>query len=335
MPDRAEEQIRALVVELAELAPAAPSFQEIEDRATILDRPRRRGALMVGAIAMVSLALIVGVILTRPEERTNRVRAVEPSTTTTTTAQRPLRLSATVLPAGFVQKPGASDGFTISFSTGTGAAADRIVVGSATTGATTSTTLPLEVAQSATYTRGSFGQSNFGALVFFVWEPTGGAEAKPTGEQRQVGNRLVTLSRPQVPSAGGLPAVAATSASWREAGYAVSVLGFGVTDPDLQAFIGGLTVQRGPGRDFIPTNEPPPRRPDGTFDASGDPAMKFAQETGWMPVACPNVGGVCGYIALSRSPFFGPVVYDVVDAHGNLVGHFGGVHGGGFVPLGR
>ena len=84
----------------------------------------------------------------------------------------------------------------------------------------------------------------------------------------------------------------ATSASWREAGYAVSVLSFGVTDTDLQTFIGGLTVQRGPGRDFVPTNEPPPLRPDGTFDASGDPAMKFAQETGWTPVACPQVGGL-------------------------------------------
>ena len=126
--------------------------------------------------------------------------------------------------------------------------------------------------------------------------------------------------------------MAATLASWREARYAVSVLGFGVTDPDLQAFVVGLAVQRGPGRDFVPTNDPPPLRPDGTFDASNDPAMKFAQETGWTPVACPNVGGVCGYIAFSPLT---TAVYDVVDAHGNLVGHFGGVHGGGFVPLGK
>jgi hypothetical protein len=190
------------------------------------------------------------------------------------------------------------------------------------------------VEQSATYTRGTVGQADFGALVLLVWAPRGGAEANPTGEQRQVGDRLVTLSRPQAPTAGGLPPVGATSASWREAGYAVSVLSFGVSDTDLQAFIGGLTVQRGPGREFIPTNEPPPVRPDGTFDASNDPARKFAEETGWMPVACPHVGGVCGYIAFS--PFStGPNVYDVVDAYGNLVGRFGGVNGGGFVPLHR
>src|SRR5947207_9330154 len=115
MPDRTEEQIRALVVELAELAPTAPSFQAIEDRATIADAPRRRRAVMVGAIAVVRLAIIVGVILTWPVEHSNRERAGEPSTTTTAPINRPLRPGPTELPAGFVQTPDTSSAWNIPF----------------------------------------------------------------------------------------------------------------------------------------------------------------------------------------------------------------------------
>src|SRR5438132_12671500 len=82
MPDRTDARIRALIVELVEHAPEAPSFQEIEDRGITVDQPRRIRALMVGAIAVAGLALLVGVLLTRPENRSSRVRAGEPSTRT-------------------------------------------------------------------------------------------------------------------------------------------------------------------------------------------------------------------------------------------------------------
>src|SRR2546428_458352 len=83
MPDRTDARIRALIVELVEHAPEAPSFQEIEDRGITVDQPRRPRALMVGAIAVAGLALLVGVLLVnRPQDRSSRVRAGEPSTRT-------------------------------------------------------------------------------------------------------------------------------------------------------------------------------------------------------------------------------------------------------------
>ena len=86
MPDRTDERIRALIVELAEHAPAAPTFQELEHRATTTEaRPRRRRAMIVGAIAIASVALVVGVVLARSDERSGRVHVGEPTTTTPTT----------------------------------------------------------------------------------------------------------------------------------------------------------------------------------------------------------------------------------------------------------
>ena len=86
MPDRTDERIRALIVELAEQAPAAPTFQELEHWATTTEaRPRRRRAMMVGAIAIASVALVVGVVLARSDERSGRVHVGEPTTTTPTT----------------------------------------------------------------------------------------------------------------------------------------------------------------------------------------------------------------------------------------------------------
>jgi len=61
MPDRTDARIRALIVELVEHAPEAPSFQEIEDRGITVDQPRRIRTLMVAAIAVAGLALLVGV----------------------------------------------------------------------------------------------------------------------------------------------------------------------------------------------------------------------------------------------------------------------------------
>jgi hypothetical protein len=84
MPDRTDERIRALIVELAEQAPTAPTFRELEHSATTTTteaQPRRRRAVMVGAIAIASVALVVGVVLARSGERSGRVRAGEPATT--------------------------------------------------------------------------------------------------------------------------------------------------------------------------------------------------------------------------------------------------------------
>jgi hypothetical protein len=88
MTDRTDERIRALVVELAELAPTAPTFQELERRATTTTtvtqaRPRRRRAAVVGGIAIASLAVAVGVVLSRSDENSGRIRAGDPTTTTT------------------------------------------------------------------------------------------------------------------------------------------------------------------------------------------------------------------------------------------------------------
>ena len=86
MPDRTDERIRALIVELAEQAPAAPTFPELEHWTTTTEaRPRRRRAMMVGAIAIASVALVVGVVLARSDERSGRVHIGEPTTTTPTT----------------------------------------------------------------------------------------------------------------------------------------------------------------------------------------------------------------------------------------------------------
>jgi hypothetical protein len=83
MPDRTDARIRALMVELVEHAPEAPSFQQIEDRGITVDQPRRIRALMVGAIAVAGLALLGGVLLVyRPQDRSSRVRAGAPSTRT-------------------------------------------------------------------------------------------------------------------------------------------------------------------------------------------------------------------------------------------------------------
>ncbi|SRR6266508_319311 len=86
MPDRTDERIRALIVELAEHAPAAPTFQELEHRAITTEvRPRRRRTMMVGAIAIASVALVVSVVLARSDERSGRVRAGDPTTAAPTT----------------------------------------------------------------------------------------------------------------------------------------------------------------------------------------------------------------------------------------------------------
>jgi len=113
MPDRTDERIRALIVELAEHAPAAPTFQELEHRATTTEaRPRRLRAVMVGAIAIASVALVVGVVLARSDQRSGRVRAGAPTTTTpTTTAHFP----------GFLPAPGWQTVTTPSASSATAA----------------------------------------------------------------------------------------------------------------------------------------------------------------------------------------------------------------------
>lgn len=85
MPDRTDERIRGLIVELAEHAPAAPTFQELEHRATTTAQPRRRRAMTAVAIAIASVALVVGVVLARSDERSGRVHVREPTTTTPTT----------------------------------------------------------------------------------------------------------------------------------------------------------------------------------------------------------------------------------------------------------
>ena len=88
MPDRTDERIRALIVEWAEHAPAAPTFQELEHLATTTEvrpRPRPRRAVMVGALAIASVAVVVGVVLARSDEGSGRVRAGAPTTTAPTT----------------------------------------------------------------------------------------------------------------------------------------------------------------------------------------------------------------------------------------------------------
>jgi hypothetical protein len=88
MPDRTDERIRALVIEWAEHAPAAPAFQELEHLATTTEvrpRPRRRRAVTAGALAIASVAVVVGVVLARADDRSGRVRAGAPTTTTSTT----------------------------------------------------------------------------------------------------------------------------------------------------------------------------------------------------------------------------------------------------------
>ncbi len=87
MPDRTDERIRALIVELAEHSPAAPAFQELEHWSTTTEaRPRRRRAMMVGALAIASVALVVGAVLARSDERSGRVHIGEPTTTAPTTS---------------------------------------------------------------------------------------------------------------------------------------------------------------------------------------------------------------------------------------------------------
>jgi hypothetical protein len=99
MPDRTDERIRALIVELAEQAPAAPTFQELEHWATTTEaRPRRRRAMMVGAIAIASVALVVGVVLARSDERSGRVRVEEPTTTAPTTTAPTTIAPTTIAP---------------------------------------------------------------------------------------------------------------------------------------------------------------------------------------------------------------------------------------------
>jgi hypothetical protein len=86
MPDHTDERIRALIIEWADHAPAAPTFEELEYLATITEvRPRRRRAVMAGALALASVALVVGVVLVRADDRSGRVRAGAPTTTAPTT----------------------------------------------------------------------------------------------------------------------------------------------------------------------------------------------------------------------------------------------------------
>jgi hypothetical protein len=117
MPDRTDERIRALIVELAEHAPAAPTFQELEHRvATTEARPlRRRAMMMVGALAIASVALVVGVVLARSDERSGRVHVGEPTTTTPTTT------APTANFPGFLPAPGWQTVTTPSASSATAA----------------------------------------------------------------------------------------------------------------------------------------------------------------------------------------------------------------------
>ena len=115
MPDRTDERVRALIVELVEHAPAAPTFEELEHWATTIEaRPRRRRAMMV-AIAIASVALVVGVVLGRSDERSGRVRVGEPTTTTPTTA------ALTANFPGFLPAPGWQTVTTPSASSATAA----------------------------------------------------------------------------------------------------------------------------------------------------------------------------------------------------------------------
>jgi hypothetical protein len=118
MPDRTDERIRALIVELAEHAPAAPTFQELEHRATTTEaRPRRLRAVMVGAIAIASVALVVGVVLARSDQRSGRVRAGAPTTTAPTTTAP----TTTAHFPGFLPAPGWQTVTTPSASSATAA----------------------------------------------------------------------------------------------------------------------------------------------------------------------------------------------------------------------
>jgi hypothetical protein len=228
MPDRSDDRIRALVVELVDNAPAAPSLQEIQDRGAALAKPHRHRGLLVGAIAVVSVALIVGIVMARVEDRSGRVRAGEPATTSTAPNNQPLRLRPTVLPTGFVESPARTDAPNLPFTT-------DMVVGA--TG-TATPSVPTEVVQSAVYVRGTSGQSDYGGLTLVVWRPTAGSTDQPSSEQIEIGDRTVALNRVQTPTA--VAPVNVIMASWREAGYAVSVLATGITDAELHAFIGGL-----------------------------------------------------------------------------------------------
>jgi hypothetical protein len=89
MTDRTDERIRSVVVELAEHAPVAPTFDELEHLAaatTTEARPRRRGAVVAGAVAVAGIALVVSVVVARSDDGSGRVRTGRSSTTTTTIA---------------------------------------------------------------------------------------------------------------------------------------------------------------------------------------------------------------------------------------------------------
>jgi hypothetical protein len=243
-----------------------------------------------------------------------------------------------VLPLDFAQTQSATDGVAISFDRGGEREPPRIAIQLGPPGTTRATAMPVGVVQLTRYTKGTVGQPGYGALVLVIWGPTQQV-AGGTGDQRQIGSRTVTVSPERVSGTRGVAPMDATRASWREASFVVTVLALGVTDTDVDAFIGGLVIQRGPGREYIPPQGPPPTTPDGSIDTSNDPAMTFAEETGWTPVACPShvkdtIGpenGVCGYV--NRADEWINPRMDVVDAYGNLVGHFGGPRGGGFEPL--
>jgi hypothetical protein len=293
-------------------------------------RSGRRRRRIAGLATMTLAVVVAGIAYTTHDEDNTKVFVGEVSTTTTTTPLRALRLHPTVWPDGLDESFTRSVDLNISFSGPTGTDPHSIAVSLRAPGAARAA-LPYEVVYSQLYTRGSVGQADYRALALVVWVPTEG-EAKPTGDQRQLGDRLVTWSARRVRAGKGL-SVNATSVAWREAEYAVLVLAIRVNDADLQAFVDGLVVQRGPGREFIPINEP-------VANPSEDPAMIFAQQTGWMPVACPSTvrdsvgpdNGVCGYI-YDDDKWTDRQRFDVVDAEGNLVGHLGGPQGGGFVPL--
>jgi hypothetical protein len=85
MSDRTDERIRALIVQVAEGAPTAPSFQQIEDSDST-SQPQHKSRLVVGVVAIVSLALIAGLLLTRTDDRSDGVRVGASSTTTTSSS---------------------------------------------------------------------------------------------------------------------------------------------------------------------------------------------------------------------------------------------------------
>jgi hypothetical protein len=226
MPDPADDKIRALVVELAEHAPVAPPFDEIETRPMPSpDRSRRRRPLAATAVA-AGLALVAGaVVLLQRDEQPDRVRTGPP--TTTTVAAGGLRLTAEFLPPGFAAQPGEGP-LAIQIFVPTGGQPEMKFT------APTEGTLSENVVQATSFVRGTPDQPDVGLIFLIISKPEISVPELPSGEPRQLGDRSVVVTRTEV---SGRPAF---TASWREAGHRVSVYASGITEPQLDAFVRGL-----------------------------------------------------------------------------------------------